>query len=124
MNSNFMPMLSVVTPYAGSATLTHFLRSLTWQTLSTDLFELVLVEDGNHGCEQMLDSFALPFAFRVMTLNRPVGFVGHTAGLCRNLGAHHARGPMLLFVDSDCILHPDCLRSHLEFIGKDGGLAV
>ncbi len=59
-----------------------------------------------------------------MTLSRPSGFAGHSAGLCRNLGARHARGRVLVFIDSDCILHPNCLEAHLTLMGESRGLAV
>src|ERR1043165_1211585 len=103
MSMNLVPLLSVVSPYAGSETLTHFLASLTRQTLDPELFELLLVEDGDHDCARVLSSFHTRFTARVIPLSRRSGFTGHSAGLCRNLGARHARGRVLVFVDSDCI---------------------
>jgi glycosyltransferase involved in cell wall biosynthesis/peptidoglycan/xylan/chitin deacetylase (PgdA/CDA1 family) len=124
MNMNPVPLLSVVSPYAGGETLPHFLTSLTRQSLDPELFELLLIEDGDHDGTRILESSEARFAARVMPLNRPPGFVGHSAGLCRNVGARHARGRVLVFVDSDCILHPDCLQAHLGLIGESRGLAV
>lgn len=124
MNMNQAPLLSVVSPYAGSNTLTHFLQSMMQQTLEPSLFELLLVEDGDHDCARVLASCNPRFASRVVPLHRPSGFVGHSAGLCRNLGARLAKGRVLVFVDSDCILHPNCLLAHLELVGAVSGLAV
>src|ERR1051326_7115863 len=106
---NIVPQLSVISPYAGSDTLTHLLASLTRQTLDPELFELLLVEDGNQDCARILSSHHTRFAAKVMTLSRPSGFAGHSAGLCRNLGARRARGRVLVFIDSDCIFPPNCL---------------
>lgn len=119
-----VPLLSVISPYAGSYTLPYFLASLTQQSLDPELFELLLIEDGDHGGARILESYRGGFAARAMPLNRPRGFVGHTAGLCRNIGAFHARGGVLVFIDSDCIVHPDCLRAHLELMREERGLAV
>lgn len=120
--SNRIPTLSVITPFSGSETLLHFLKSLTQQSLDHELFELLIVEDGDHGAEELLSSVNSKLQGRVIKLNRPPGFDGHSAGICRNLGARHARANALVFVDSDCILHPDCLRSHLELLR--GGFAI
>ncbi len=124
MSMNLIPVLSVISPYAGSDTLAYFLESLTRQTLDPDLFELLLIEDGDYNCTQILGSYKTRFAARVMPLIRPDGFVGHSAGLCRNLGAHHARGRVLVFIDSDCLIHPDCLRSHFELMSESRGFAI
>lgn len=121
---NLVPLLSVISPYAGSETLPHFLASLTQQTLDPELFELLLIEDGDHDGARILESAQARFAARVMPLNRPPDFVGHSAGLCRNTGARHARGRVLVFVDSDCILHPNCLQSHLQLMSEGSGLAI
>jgi|GEM_PF-1991040 len=114
--SNQIPQLSVITPFSGSDTLVHFLKSLTRQSLDYELFELLIVEDGDHGAQELLSSVEPGLQGSVIKLDRPAGFAGHSAGLCRNLGARHARANALVFVDSDCILHPDCLRSHLELL--------
>ncbi|MET9499465.1 glycosyltransferase [Streptomyces sp. NPDC006552] len=34
----------------------------------------------------------------------------------RNIGAHAAVGEYLLFVDSDCLISPDSIRNHIEFM--------
>jgi glycosyltransferase involved in cell wall biosynthesis len=88
---SLVPQLSVVSPYAGSETLPHFLASLARQSLDPELFELLLVEDGDHGGARALESCGARFAARVIPLNRPPGFDGHSAGLCRNVGARRAR---------------------------------
>lgn len=124
MNMNPVPLLSVVSPYAGSETLPHFLTSLTRQSLDQELFELLLIEDGDHGGARIIESVGARFAVRVIPLVRPAGFNGHSAGLCRNLGARQARGRVLVFIDSDCILHHDCLRAHLALMSGRPGLAV
>src|SRR5690242_2426744 len=98
-----MPELTVVSPYAGGNGLPYFLQSMLGQTLAPDLFELILVEDGDLDCSEVVRLFNFSFRVTVVPFNRPAGFGGHSAGLCRNLGAQFALGRTLVFIDSDCV---------------------
>ncbi|HEX5715388.1 MAG TPA: glycosyltransferase, partial [Thermoanaerobaculia bacterium] len=116
------PFLSVIIPYAGGS-LAIPLGGLRAQGLDPDRFELILVEDGEHGAEGLLRRFALEFEVRVLVYRRD-GFTGHSAGPMRNLGAGVARGSVLVFLDSDCLLSRDCLRRHLELASAGGETVI
>lgn len=108
--------ISIVAPFNGSKNFKYFLQSLQQQTLEPSKFELIIVEDGDHRAEQIARLFNTKFSLRHVRFNRPEGFDGHSAGLCRNAGAQIALGEYLVFIDSDCIVHPNCLERHLELL--------
>lgn len=124
MKTNSMPKVTVVSPYAGGDSLVYFLQSMLQQTLDPALFELILVEDGDFDSSGTVRLFNFGFRVTVIPFNRPSGFNGHSAGLCRNAGARLALGTTLVFVDSDCILHPDCIRLHYEVMSDRPDLAL
>lgn len=119
-----MPKVTVISPYAGGNGLAYFLQSMLRQTLPPSLFELILVEDGDFDSAGTVRLFNFNFRVAVIPFSRPANFHGHSAGLCRNLGAQFALGTSLIFVDSDCILHPNCLRAHDEVMNDRQDLAL
>jgi glycosyltransferase involved in cell wall biosynthesis/peptidoglycan/xylan/chitin deacetylase (PgdA/CDA1 family) len=116
--------LSVVAPFNGSKNFKYFLQSLQQQTLDPTKFEVIIVEDGNHRADEITRLFNTRFSLRLVRFNRPEGFDGHSAGLCRNAGAQVALGEYLVFIDSDCVLHPNCLERHLEVLRGGETVAV
>jgi glycosyltransferase involved in cell wall biosynthesis/peptidoglycan/xylan/chitin deacetylase (PgdA/CDA1 family) len=100
------------------------LQSLQQQSLNPGLFEVIIVEDGPHTAGKTTSLFNTKFALRLLQFKREEGFEGHSAGLCRNLAAKQAAGKYFVFVDSDCILHPDCLKIHLQLLEEDALRAV
>ncbi|HEX6344824.1 glycosyltransferase [Umezawaea sp.] len=102
--------VSVVIPaHNRSTALRNGLRSLRTQTLARDAFEVVVVDDGSEP----------PLSGEVSDLvdGDHVRLVRHDsalgAGAARNTGAAAARGELLVFLDVDCLCHPDLLSAHL-----------
>lgn len=96
------PAVSVIIPVGPGhqATLIDALDSLTAQTL--DRWEAIVVNDTG----MPLDATGSPWA-------RVIDAGGLGAGGARNLGAEHARAPLLLFLDADDMLTPNALADLL-----------
>lgn len=90
----------------------HFNRiSLLKETISSifsqsiENWEIIIVDDQSDNAEwAALQKFA---SDKVKVLQRKQGEKGPSS--CRNLGAHHAKGDYLLFLDSDDLLAPFCV---------------
>jgi glycosyltransferase involved in cell wall biosynthesis len=102
------PQLSVVIPtYRDAPCLELTLRSLTRQTLPDTAFEVVVVRDGDGpGYDGTADA-GKPLDLRVLTLVERRG-----RAAARNAGVRQARGPVVLFLDSDSYAEPDLLARH------------
>ncbi|MFI5777524.1 glycosyltransferase family 2 protein [Nocardia sp. NPDC051570] len=104
--------VSVIIPVHGrQVELLRTLRSLTVQSLPSDRFEVIVVDDGSPAgmhlkAEAALGEFA---ASRFLRHDTAKG-----VSAARNTGAVHATGDLLVFLDVDCMAHPDCLRAHLD----------
>ncbi|WNV87671.1 glycosyltransferase [Umezawaea sp. Da 62-37] len=103
--------VSVVIPAHNRATaLRNGLRSLRTQSLPRGDFEVVVVDDGS---EPPLSGEIAEFVdgghVRVIRHDSARG-----AGAARNTGAAAARGELLVFLDVDCLCHPDLLSAHVE----------
>ncbi len=109
--------LSIVTPTHGrKALLQDMLASLRQQTLGPERFEVVVVIDGDtDSTAEMLSCVTFPYKLRHQTQ----GQSGPAAA--RNRGAQLAEGRVLLFLDDDLIVRPECLEEHLRFhrLGSD-----
>lgn len=98
--------VSIVIPTVGRPDmLVEVLRALEQQTCS---FEVVVVCDGEHAATRALSatwrsSFPLKWVF-----SRQTG--GHSSA--RNLGAEHAKGSILVFLDDDTVPAPGWLQAH------------
>lgn len=104
-----LPELSVVIPtYNRRDIVARCLRSLSEQTLPPEKYELIVVDDGStDGTEKMLESLELKPALRWKRIahSGPSG--------ARNRGLEMAKGEIVVFVDSDLIVEPQFLASHL-----------
>jgi glycosyltransferase involved in cell wall biosynthesis len=101
-----MPHISVVIGvYEDWIPLDTCLRSLAEQ-VNAPRFEVIVVDDGSRqaipdGVRRWADSFPLTL------LRQPHAGIA----TARNRGIQISRGPLLLFVDADCWLQPDCLAA-------------
>lgn len=105
-----LPTVSVIIPvHNRTAPLRATLRSLHRQTLPTDRFEVIIVDDGSS--EPLEPDVAdLVTGGAPMTVVRNDTAIGAPAA--RNRGAEYATHDVLLFLDAECIAHPDLLLAH------------
>jgi GT2 family glycosyltransferase len=109
------PTLTVVIPvHNGGAAFTRCLRGLRpcWRAD----YELVVIDDGStdDSAEQALAAGA-----RLIRHPRPLG-----PAAARNDGAAAARAPIVFFLDSDVVLHPDALARTLDHLDRRPGLSA
>ena len=98
-NGQFMPVVSVVIPSYNSAQyIRQCLRAI--QSQSTKLpFEVLLIDSSNDGTEQIVGREFSEIKLFHFQDRRSVG-------AARNIGVEKARGEVVLFVDTDCIVEP------------------
>jgi GT2 family glycosyltransferase len=96
---------SIIIPtYSRPAELANCLEALTRQHLTTDSFEVIVVDDGSLAPP---DAVVQRFGDRLDVSLLPVHHSGPAAA--RNQGAERARGRFLAFTDDDCRPAPDWL---------------
>lgn len=97
-------MISVIIPHLNQAdALEACLRSLDGQTLSRDMFEVIVVDNGS--AMSPTDVVAGHPDVRLTSESRP------GPGPARNAGAACAKGDILAFMDADCRAHRDWLTA-------------
>ncbi len=105
-------MSVVVSTHNRPERLRHLLRSLEAQTLSPDLFEVVVVDDGSQPpTREVLEAELGRGALGLRTV-RHEHAIGPGGG--RNSGWRAARAPVIAFVDDDCAAAPEWLARGLE----------
>jgi len=114
------PQVSVIIPaHDRTAALRNCLSSLEGQTLARDAFEVVIVDDGSvPPIAGDIGEFVDGGHTRLLRHDQARG-----AGAARNTGAAAAVGELLVFLDADCLCHPELLRAHLD-AQADGPVAV
>jgi glycosyltransferase involved in cell wall biosynthesis len=104
--SNTCPLFSIVIPVFNDwALLDRCLQSVAQQK-NVACFEVVIVDDGS--------SEPVPDFIRRWNGNCPLTVIREShAGIsaARNRGVQSSRGAVLVFVDADCTLQPDCLAA-------------
>lgn len=113
--SSAAPSLSVVVPvHDAPANLRACLAGLRGSSVP---FELILVDDASTDREtlELLEADGA----RVLHLERNSG-----PAAARNAGARIAAGEVLVFVDSDVVVHADTLERFGELFGRDHGLSA
>ncbi|WP_432839972.1 glycosyltransferase family 2 protein [Dactylosporangium sp. CA-092794] len=109
------PLVSVVVPnYNYSRALPLCLQALLDQTYPN--LEIIVVDDCSTD-----DSAAVAASFGVRVL-RTTSNGGPAAA--RNLGARHATGEILFFVDSDVAAHPDAVANAVELLAADPAIGA
>jgi glycosyltransferase involved in cell wall biosynthesis len=113
------PKISVVIPtYRPGPHLQRVIESLGQQTMPTDEFEVVFVDDGSPD-----DTFArLTDITSTILPNARAYRIDHSGwpSRPRNVGVDHARGEYILFMDHDDWLYPDALASAYRFASRNG----
>jgi glycosyltransferase involved in cell wall biosynthesis len=109
---NRKPELTVVIPtYNRSTVLKRCLEALTGQTLSADLYEIIVADDGSSDdTRKTVERCAAGSQVRVSYLWQ--SNAGQNAA--RNLAITEARGRLLLFINDDTIATPTMLAEHLQ----------
>lgn len=122
------PAISVVAPtYRRPRLLAELLESLVAQTLPSERFEVIIVDDGSG--DETLDVLAQWRAKGVLQL-RFESQENSGPAAARNRGFRMARAPLVAFIDDDCAAEPGWLEAHLAFmrthpeIGGVGGKIV
>jgi glycosyltransferase involved in cell wall biosynthesis len=120
--------VSVIIPtYQNQAYVGKTVAHLLAQTLSRDLFEIIVVDDGGDdeslaALKTLIENELSPANFKYIYSPRPrrrqMGDANFRAGVSRNLGVKNAVGEILCFLDSDILTPPtyleQILREHEE----------
>lgn len=112
-------LVSVVVPtHNRLSLLSGTVRSVQAQTHAH--WELLIVDDGSSdGTEQWVLSQQQDDP-RIRLIERDTHRANaHGAQVCRNLGLQMAHGEAVLFLDSDDLLAPDCLRRRLALLDAE-----
>jgi glycosyltransferase involved in cell wall biosynthesis len=99
---NILTMSVVIPCYNGSATIRQCLTALGDQTISLDEYEVIVVDSSDDATPTIIKS-EFPWV-RLLRRDERV-----PVGAARNLGVQVARGDIIAFTDSDCIVAPDWL---------------
>lgn len=105
------PLISIIVPaYNRADEIDEFLFSFEKQTKSN--FEVIVVDDGSTDTtKQVIDSHSSNLDLRYFFQQNK------GPGMARNVGMEHARGELLVFIDSDCTVtenYIENLSRHLE----------
>jgi glycosyltransferase involved in cell wall biosynthesis len=101
------PLISVVIPHLDQLEgLEACLNSLAAQSLARSSFEIIVVDNGSVCIPEAI--VARHSGTRLLQELQP------GPGPARNLGASHAIGNILAFIDADCRAHPDWLLNALQ----------
>lgn len=106
-----LPISVVIPTYNRCSDLKKALCSLEKQSLSSNLYEVIVVDDGSTDgtCEVASQSFT--FSFNYVYQNNSGD------AQARNTGAQVARGEYLVFIDDDITLEKNCLTNFLAALG-------
>lgn len=97
--------VSVIIPtYKRRASVLRLLESLKTQTLPSDRFEVIVVDDGSPDETHTIQSLSFPFHFKYVRQQN------QGATIARNHGVEQSRGDVLIFIDDDVTVSPSTLR--------------
>lgn len=97
---NYQPLVSVIVPVHNASAFLD--RCLAGVLASSDpAFELIVVDDASTDDSAVIAARYDARIFQLKTQSGPAA--------ARNYGATQARGPILLFVDADVIVHPETI---------------
>jgi GT2 family glycosyltransferase len=116
---------SVIIPtYNRAETLLKTLKALEHQSLSKDMFEVILVDDGS---TDSTEAVVRAFTGTTRLALRYFKQENRKQGAARNRGIAHARMPLLVFIGDDILPSPGFLEEHLSFHrqkNRNGNVAV
>src|SRR5688500_1576779 len=99
-------MVSVIVPtYNRKDSVLRTLGSLSRQTLSTDFYEVIVVDDGSVDETAGIATQEFPFTLRYLSQEN------RGATKARNHGAVESRGDVLVFIDDDVTVSPQALEA-------------
>ncbi|HEX2926406.1 MAG TPA: glycosyltransferase [Ruminiclostridium sp.] len=103
---------SIIIPYYKRREhLENTLRTLNQQDFDANEFEVLLIEDGSDDFNQeIIDKMGLNINVRYFNTTKNVG-----RSYARNFGISHAKGELLVFMDSDMLVKSDYISQHLNF---------
>lgn len=107
----------IVPAHNAAGFLPRSLGALRASDLPRDRWELIVVDDGSTDDTSLI---AARYADTVVTLpGRP-----HGPAYARNRGFEASRGDVIIFIDSDCTVHPDTLRRFLEPFEREAAIGA
>ena len=118
-NDGYFPSISIIIPTRDrGASVAECLESIYAQDYASDRVEIIVVDDGS-----LDETNKLVSTFPCKLLTNPSS---RGQAYCRNLGAQHAQGEILAFLDDDCVAGKTWLRDltpyfQWEEIGAVGG---
>lgn len=108
---------SVIIPtYNRSSILSKTLKALEDQTLSKDMFEVIVVDDGS---TDATESEVKAFIGRTALTVRYFKQENRKQGAARNVGIRHSKRPLLIFIGDDIIPARNFLEEHLNYHVKN-----
>jgi glycosyltransferase involved in cell wall biosynthesis len=106
----------IITTYNYAQYVERAIRSALDQSLSTDQFEIIVVNDcSTDSTKTVLDNFAMDA--RIFNLEENLGLSG-----ARNFGIKKAKGQFVVFLDADDYLHKETLRMQKVFLEENNTL--
>ena len=113
METDLRPSVSVIVPtFNRKASLLRLLDCLTNQTYPSNLYEVIVVDDGSTDGTEHLSWHPFPF---------PVHYhrqANNGATLARNRGASHSQAEILTFMDDDICATPDMLTELVSAVQR------
>jgi glycosyltransferase involved in cell wall biosynthesis len=111
------PAVSIVIPvFNRTRLLPECLDSVAAQTLAN--WECLVVDDGSSDGSSAIAAGYAARDGRFRAVARAGAVKG--AAACRNHGLAVSSAPYVMFLDSDDLLHPDCLSARLDFMKRKG----
>jgi glycosyltransferase involved in cell wall biosynthesis len=109
--------VSIIIPtYNQNASLNATLNFFNQQTYQSDLFEVIVVDDGSdHPAEEYIGSCNKEFDYSVKFIRQS----NKGRANARNTGIYNAQGKVLIFNDADRFPHCDFISKHMEHFSEN-----
>ena len=113
----YTPFTSAIIPtYNRKEILRMVLSALLLQSYPENKYEIIVADDGSSdGTGDMTQEMAKEHKQIKYFFQEDKGF---RAGTARNLGAKHAMGSILIFLDNDVVAEPDLIRNYTRALQK------